>query len=87
MFGFMITIQFLYYDMFRPLFVAIIRQYLYSQSQLSLLSPLHYEMFTTGEGLIVVYNIGFQLYRLKQLLYVNHINVCPGVPNGVRYLQ
>jgi hypothetical protein len=34
-----ITVQFLHYDMFRPLFLAIKRRYLSSQSQLSLLCP------------------------------------------------
>jgi hypothetical protein len=33
-------IWFLHDNMFRPLFLAVIRQYLYSPSQLSLLSPL-----------------------------------------------
>jgi hypothetical protein len=43
-----IIIWFLHCNMFWPLFLAIIRQYLYSPSQLSLLSPLHWPMFTTG---------------------------------------
>jgi hypothetical protein len=46
-------------NMFRPLFLVIIRWYLHCHSHLPLLFPLHWPMFTIGEGLVVVYNVGF----------------------------
>jgi hypothetical protein len=51
--------RFLHYDIFQPLFFAIITKYLHSHSQLSLLFPLHWTMFTIGEGHVVVYFVGF----------------------------
>jgi hypothetical protein len=42
-------------------FLAIIRQYLYSPSQLSLLSPSIGQCLQFGESRIVVYNASFWL--------------------------
>jgi hypothetical protein len=83
--NFKISIQFLHYDMFRPLFLAIIRQYLYNPSQLSLLSPLHWSMFKIGgrsycslqcRPLVIDLNEYCKLYKL-----------CPNFLMGVLYSQ
>lgn len=43
-----IIIQFLHYDMYQRLFLAIIKECLYSHSLLSLVFPLHWSVFATG---------------------------------------
>jgi hypothetical protein len=55
----MITIQFLHYDMFWPLFLAIIKYYLYRPSRLSSIPPSLSNVFQLGEGHVVVYNVEF----------------------------
>jgi hypothetical protein len=50
-------IRFLHYDMFRPLFLAIIRYYLYIPSQLFCYPPYIGHCLQLEEGHIVVYNL------------------------------
>jgi hypothetical protein len=79
-----ITIHFLHHDTFRPLILAIIRQYLYTHSQLSLLFPLHWPIFTTWGRSFCPLLCSFLVMDLNA---VSDINLCPGVPKGMRFLQ
>jgi hypothetical protein len=62
-----IIILFLHYDLFRPLFLAIIRQYLYSPSEFSVISFPLTKVYNLGK---VVFLFAMQVfsYRLKQIL-------------------
>jgi hypothetical protein len=61
-----ITIHFLHYDMFWPLFSAITRQNLY----ILCCFPLHWPKFTVGGRSYCCLQFSVIIYRLKNVLYI-----------------
>jgi hypothetical protein len=64
LFFYVIIVQFLHYHIFQPLFWAIIRQYLYSHSQLPLLSP------SIGGKDHIVYNVVLLVIDIDTVNYI-----------------